>query len=224
MIWCRRHFLNNGNFLSCVSTRNAARDVQCWCPSCAHICEEWWVLEDGLHDKVSIADKAMPFKQMFDRLHTYLSLACRSTAISSDASFIVSRHSVISHSSRSTRADLFVYVCVADAASARPPPPLAHPHAFSAASHSCTWNRRVWRKPLKNTQQPIITSFFCFEAKIRFDTTLTEIRIWNHKRLCIADLEIISGWSDWKLTRMFLVTYACLNSLYISAIWHISWK
>lgn len=37
-------------------------------PSCAHICEEWWILDDGLYDKVSITEKAMQFKQMFDRL------------------------------------------------------------------------------------------------------------------------------------------------------------
>lgn len=92
-------------------------------PSCAHICEEWWILEDGLYDKVSITDKAMQFKQMFDRLLPLQRLWRHGTAIRSYASFIVSRSTRLSSIQVAARELTSLCMCVdvfvADAASAR---------------------------------------------------------------------------------------------------------
>ncbi|KAA0708655.1 hypothetical protein E1301_Tti008091 [Triplophysa tibetana] len=75
--------------------------------------------------KVSIADKAMQFKQTFDRLQKSPTSSLRVAPQRSVPMILYCLAALgISHSSHSTRADLFVYVCVADAASARLPPPL----------------------------------------------------------------------------------------------------
>lgn len=81
-------------------------------PSCAHICEEWWILEDGLYDKVSITDKAMQSKQMFDRLLPLQRLWRHGTAIRSYASFIVSRSTRLSSIQVAARELTSLCMCV----------------------------------------------------------------------------------------------------------------
>lgn len=120
--------------------------------------------------KVRIADKAMQFKQTIDRLQKSPTYSLRVAPQRSVPMLLYCLAALgISHSSHSTRADLFVYVCVADAASARlppPPPPLTDPHASSAASHSCTRNRRVWQTPLKHKTVHLYLMFQSLKARL----------------------------------------------------------
>lgn len=79
-------------------------------PSCAHICEEWWILEDGLNDKVSISNKAMQFNKCL--IISYLSRVCHGTAIGSYASFIVSRGTRLSSIQVAARELTSLCMCV----------------------------------------------------------------------------------------------------------------
>jgi len=97
--------------LSCISTPMQIETCSCL-PSCAHICKEWWILEDGLNDKVSITDKAMQFNKCLKI--SYLSRVCHGTAISPYACFIVSRGTRLSSIQVAARelTSLCMWMCV----------------------------------------------------------------------------------------------------------------
>lgn len=112
MWWCKRIDGVFYRFLSCISTRNAARDIFMPPRLRTHL---WrmvdfgrWAIWQGQYHRQSYAVQT----------NVWLSPTSPACVMARHGDqflcflYCVSRHSVIYHSNRSTRADLFVYVCV----------------------------------------------------------------------------------------------------------------
>lgn len=108
----RRCFLQNDRFLYHAFQREMQLETCSCLPSCAHICKEWWILEDGLNDKVSITDKNMQFNKCL--IMSYLSRVCHGTAISPYASFLVSRGTRLSSIQVAARVLTSLCMCVCE--------------------------------------------------------------------------------------------------------------